>query len=308
MPITNRKLLPPTITADAAHPTWVLARTLRATPDFSDVLLDYCVTMTQPSGAAWPSNKVFVQKLRYLTCYILIGSYARWRRGEGDPPTLAALQRAAVASPRQIASFIKDLRHGNYIVAEQQESDRRHYHLRPTAALINEVARSPLAFLAASERLQPSSPPLHTAISASTERMCDWLGRSVDCYQDGDSLFAPFRTIVQLTERECGYPLMTAVLGTHYATPSGVAAGLPSLTYRALSERFQVSRQHIGNMLKEAEREGWFSVAPGGHLTEISEDLVAEFETWAAGQMAHYRLLAEMVCDCGGAAPGMMLG
>ncbi|WP_246389339.1 winged helix DNA-binding protein [Microvirga mediterraneensis] len=262
--------------------------------------------MTRPPGASWPSNKVFVQKLRYLTCYILIGSYARWQRGEGSPPTLAALQRTAVASPRQIAGFIKDLRHGGYVVAEQQESDRRRYHLRPTAALIQEVARSPLAFLAASERLEPSSRPLLAAISASPERMCDWLGRSVDCYQKDDSLFAPFRTIVQLTERECGYPLMAAILGTHYAAQRGVDAGLPSLTYRVLAERFQVSRQHIGNMLAEAERLGWFSIAAGGHLRAISEDLIAEFETWSAGQMAHFRGLAEQVCDPGGVAPKTM--
>ncbi|WP_311925207.1 MarR family transcriptional regulator [Microvirga sp. 3-52] len=264
------------------------------------------MTITQPPGASWPSNKVFVQKLRYLTCYILIGNYARWQRGEGNPPTLAALQRAAVASPRQIAGYIKDLRHGGYIVAEQQERDRRRYHLRPTAALIHEVARSPLAFLAASERLEPSSRPLVETISSSPERMCDWLGRSMDCYQDDDSLFAPFRTIVQVTERECGYPLMAAVLGAHYAAQRGLDTGLPTLTYRVLAERFQVSRQHIGNMLAEAERQGWFSIVPGGHLREISADFIAEFETWAAGQMAHYRLLAELVSSRAGTEPETM--
>jgi DNA-binding MarR family transcriptional regulator len=284
----------------------MLAKRLLKRPDFPDALLEYCVTMTQPPGASWPSNKVFVQKLRYLTCYILIGTYARWQRGEGRPPTLAALQRSAAASPRQIAGFIKDLRHGGYVVAEQQESDRRRYHLRPTAALIHEVARSPLAFLAAFEQLEPSSRSLRQIISASPERMCDWLGRSVDCYQEDDSLFAPFQTIVQLTERECGFPLMAAVLGAHYAAQRGADVDLPSLTYRALAERFQVSRQHIGNMLTEAERQGWFSIAPGGYLREISADFIAEFETWAAGQMAHYRLLAELVSSRAGTAPETM--
>ncbi|WP_245272950.1 MarR family transcriptional regulator [Microvirga lotononidis] len=259
--------------------------------------------MTQPPGASWPTSKVFAQKLRYLTCYFLIGSYARWQRGDGEPPTLAALQRAAVASPRQVAGFIKDLRHGGYLIAEQQESDRRRYLLRPTAALIHEVARSPLAFLAASERLERSSRPLVEIISSSPEQMCDWLGRSVDSYQEDDSLFAPFRAIVQITERECGYPLMAAVVGAHHATQLGTEVGLPSLTYRGLAERFQVSRQHIGNMLTEAERQGWFSIAPGGYLREIPADFIAEFETWAAGQMAHYRLLADLVSSRAGTAP-----
>jgi len=60
-------------------------------------------------------------------------------------------------------------------------------------------------------------------------------------------------------------------------------------------------------MLAEAERSGWFSIAPGGHLRAISEGSIAEFETWAAGQMAHYRWLTEPVCDHGGAAPERMV-
>ena len=306
MPDTNRKLLPPALTLNncAAHPTWVLAKKLLENQGLRQALLHYCMTMVQPPDASWPSNKVFVQKLRYLTCYVLIGNYARWKRGQGGPPTLAALQRATVASPRQTASFIRDLRHGSYVIAEQQTDDRRCYHLRPTPALINEVARSPLAFLAAFEVLEPSSRPLLDMVKAAPEHMSDWLGRSVDHYQDGDILFAPFHTIVQLTERECGYPLMAAVLGTHYAAQSKMETGLPPLTYRALAERLQVSRQHVGNMLAEAERMGWFSIAPGGRLRNISEQLVAEFEAWAVGQMAHFRLLAELVWDRGDAAPG----
>ncbi|WP_262028418.1 hypothetical protein [Microvirga sp. Mcv34] len=79
-----------------------------------------------------------------------------------------------------------------------------------------------------------------------------------------------------------------------------------SLIYRVLAERFQVSRQHIGNTLAEAERQGWFSITQGGHLRGISEDLIAEFETWAAGQMAHFRELAEQVCGRGCLAPEAM--
>ena len=62
------------------------------------------------------------------------------------------------------------------------------------------------------------------------------------------------------------------------------------LTIRALAQRFQVSPAHIGNLLGEAERRGWFSQKTA-RLT-VSEALVDEFEAWAAGQMAHYDELA----------------
>ncbi|MGY3482597.1 hypothetical protein ACVW1C_000480 [Bradyrhizobium sp. USDA 4011] len=285
-------ILYPSVRAYAATDTWTLARQLIQMRGFRAALAQYCEAMTRPPAVPWPVNKVFAQKLRYIVCFTLIGNYARWRRVGGEPPTLTALQRTAPASARQIAGFVNALRHGGYVVAERHASDRRAICLRPSSALLREIARSPLAFLDAAERILPPAAHIAADVSGDDDRLADWIRLSVERFQANDILFAPFATIVHFTEHDCGYPLLAAVMGAHYAALSPHAPPALSLTYSVLAERFQVSRQHIGNLLTEAERRGWFTVAHGGRSVAVSDELVREFETWAAGQMAHYRIIA----------------
>lgn len=276
----------------AGQKTWAYAAYLMRSPDFSQALESYCGAMVQPPGMYWPTDKVFAQKLRYLVAFVLIGHDARWRRNGGEPPTLAALQRAAPASARQIAGFVSALRHGGYVSATRDSRDRRALHLRPSMALLQEIARSPLAFLEASERLAPPPSPHADRLRMAADPLADWLGRSHDRFHAEDILFAPFPGIVRFTEHDCGYPVLSAVFGAHYAVLTGRSPPL-RLSYSALAERFRVSRQHIGNIFLEAERCGYFAVSRGGVYISIAPNFVQEFETWAAGQMAHYRLLAE---------------
>ncbi|WP_292569626.1 MarR family transcriptional regulator [Mesorhizobium sp.] len=276
--------------------TWKLAAQLIKSPRFTEALSSYCEVMTRPPEISWPVNKVFAQKLRYIVCFDLIGNYSRWRRRGAELPTLAALQRTAPASARQVASFVNALRLGGYVIAERGQ-DRRTLHLRPSSALLKEIARSPLAFLEASERIFPVPTSLVSRIGNNDELLADWLGRSVERFRSRDIYFAPFPTIVQFTEHDCGYPLLTAVMGANYASLSpGAPPALP-LTYMALAERFRVSRQHIGNLFIGAKRRGWFSVVRGGKHVVVSQDLIREFEIWAAGQMAHYRIIAGEIAN-----------
>jgi hypothetical protein len=282
---------------EAARPfaqtdTWRLAAAYMAKPGFAAALASYCGAMSQPPDMSWPANKVFAQKTRYIICYLLVGNYVRWLGGQGDPPTLAALQKLSPASPRHVAGFIKALRLGGFVLATPSGRDRRSIHLGPAPLLLSEIARSPLAFLEASERLDLPRASFAAALRENDERLCALLARSTERFIDRDMLLAPFRPIVHFTERDCGYPILTAVLGHHYATPGGIPLPVP-LTYDALAERFQVSRQHVGNIFIEAEKRGWFTIAQRGRLTFVSEDLIHQFETWAAGQMAHYRMIAE---------------
>lgn len=277
----------------AGRQPWIYAATLMRAPDFADTLEAYCCAMIRPQGMSWPTNKAFAQKLRYLVALVLIGNDARWRRGGGEPPTLAALQRAAPASARHVAGFVNALRHGRYVIATRNGDDRRTLHLRPSMGLLEEIARSPLAFLEASERLAPPPRPLADRLRAEAGALSDWLGRSHDRFHAEDLLFAPFSGIVHFTEHDCGYPVLSAVFAAHYAA---VLHGMPPpirLSYATLADRFRVSRQHIGNIFIGAERHGYFAVNHGGREISISPAFLQEFETWAAGQMAHYRLLAD---------------
>ncbi|HWK64629.1 MAG TPA: MarR family transcriptional regulator [Rhizobiaceae bacterium] len=286
---------------EAARPfaqtaTWRLASTYMAKPGFAAGLASYCGAMSQPPDMTWPANKMFAQKTRYIICYLLVGNYVRWLGGQGAPPTLATLQKLSSASPRHVAEFVKALRLGGFVLAAPSPRDRRSIHLRPAPLLLAEIARSPLAFLEASEHIDPPRAPLAACLRRSHDRLCQLLARSTERFMDGDMLLAPFRPIVHFTEKDCGYPILTAVLGHRYALSGVHGLRLPApLTYDALAERFQVSRQHIGNIFIEAEKRGWFTVAQGGRLTFVSEDLIHQFETWAAGQMAHYRAIAEEI-------------
>ncbi|WP_244607286.1 MarR family transcriptional regulator [Bosea sp. CS1GBMeth4] len=263
-------------------------------PAFADALLAYCAAMMQPPEIAWPADKFFGQKLRYLVAFALIGQDVRWRRNGGELPTLAALQRAAHASPRQVAALVAALKLGGYVIATRPAQDRRAVRLQPAMALLAEIGRSPLAFLEASERLAPPPWPLASRLRDLDTALADWLGRSYDMFVQQDVYFGCFSNIVRFTEQDCGYPVLSAVLSAHYTARAGAAAPI-SLSYGGLAERFRVSRQHIGNILSEAERRGCFSVDHGGRAVAVAPDFLLEFETWAAGQMAHYRLLAEQL-------------
>lgn len=277
----------------AETPTWRLARAYLAKEGLPAALASYCRAMTQAPNMVWPADKIFAQKTRYMICYMIIGNYVRWRRGTGEPPTLAALQKHAVASPRHVAGFIQALRLGNFVVTAPSKTDRRSVHLQPGSRLLAEIARSPLSFLDASERIDPADRSFAAALRECDERLCEVLAHSTERFIDRDILFAPFSTIVHFTERDCGYPILAAVMGHHYEASLSTDEGpMIALTYDALAERFRVSRQHVGNILIEAERRGWFTVAQGGRLMAVSGELVHEFETWAAGQMAHYRMIA----------------
>lgn len=293
-PATHADMLHHAISLHADKGPWPYAASLIRRTGFRDALRIYCAAMIQQPDMAWPTDKFFGQKLRYLVSFVLIGLDARWRRGVGEAPTLAALQRIAPASARQIAELVGALKLGGFVTASRLPADRRALRLSPSVSLLQEIGRSPLAFLEASERLDPAASPMAAKLRSDAARLLDWLGASYESFLQEDLYFAPFCNVVEFTEQDCGYPILSAVLAAHYAAGVGVAAPVP-LTYAGLAERFRVSRQHVGNIFASAERRGCFSVDRGGRGVTVSADFASEFESWAAGQMAHYRLLAERV-------------
>ena len=293
-PACNSGRLHPAVDAYAESLVWSRAGDLLRLASFRPALHAYCRTMMQPPEMAWPADKFFGQKLRYLVSYALIGQDARWRRSEGELPTLSSLQRAAHASARQVSNLVASLKLGGYVVAIRSSHDRRVVRLQPTTALFLEIARSPLTFLEASEVIDPPRRPLAARLRAEGAMLGDWLGYSYDLFVQQDLYFSPFVNIVRLTEQDCGYPVLAAVLSAHYGR--GIDNAEPVLlSYGALAERFRLSRQHIGNIFSEAEGRGCFAVDPGGRTVKVMPDFLWEFETWAAGQIALYRLIAEQV-------------
>lgn len=290
-PATRTGMLNRAIAAHADKGPWPYAASLICRSGFREALRSYCAGVIQRLELSWPADKFFGQRLRYLVSFSLIGLDARWRRGVGEAPTLAALQRIAPASARQIAELVGTLKLSSYVVSSRL-ADGRALRLSPTMTLLQEIGRSPLAFLDACERLDPAASPMAAKFGLDAAGLADWLGTSYEMFLQEDLYFAPFSNVVEFTGQDCGYPVLCAVLAAHYSALAGLAAPAP-LSYRGLAERFRVSRQHIGNILANAERRACFSVDRGGRRVTVSADFLSEFETWAAGQMAHYRLLAE---------------
>ena len=268
----------------------IRAALLRDHLRFRPALAVYCSGMAEVSPVAWPIYKLFDQLGRYLVCYMLIHNYYAWRHAGSRAPTLAALQRVAGASERQTAGFVAALKAGRFVIVDDDPTDGRQKLLRPAPAMVAEIGRSVRLFIAAMDAVDQNT-PRRAALFSDADLLGDVLRRSAAHVLANGTLLHGFPTVLYFAERDGGYPLLSAVMGAHYAaTLPGVPPAVP-LTVRALAQRFQVSPAHIGNLLGEAERQGWFSLEPAG--PSVSEALVGEFEAWAAGQMAHYEEIAD---------------
>lgn len=266
-----------------------LARQLLGHAGFRPALAVYCNLMSKPAPIEWPVYKLFDQLGRYVVCYMLIHNYYAWRRAGGPAPTLAALQRVAGASERPTAGFVAVLKAGKFVTTEANPADGRQKILRPAAHMVAEIGRSVRLFIAAADAVE-GYPSERSEIFADCDALGEVLRRSAAYTLSNGTLLHGFPTVLHFAERDCGYPLLSAVMGVHYAdTLSGAPPAVP-LGVRALAERFQVSPAHIRNLLDDAERHGWFSVGTGG--LSMGADLVVEFEQWAASQMAHFSELA----------------
>ncbi|MFG1461351.1 hypothetical protein V5F77_00500 [Xanthobacter sp. DSM 24535] len=233
---------------------------------------------------------MFDQFSRYMICYSLIHNYFFWRHGHGPAPTLAALQRAVEASPRQTAGLVASLKAGRLVIAEPAASDLRIRLLRPSAEMIGEIGRSVLAFVVAADRLDGVG-AAGDRLTGEADALGDLLYRSAAHVRTHGTLIHPFPRVLFFAMRDCGYLLLCKVMQAHYGQTVPQAAPGPHLSYRALAEALQVSPAHIGNLLGEAAREGWFVIGGRGKLEAIDPTLVEEFELWSSTQMAHYRWL-----------------
>lgn len=269
------------------------ARQLRRQPAFRPVLADYCRAMAEKAPMQWPVYKLFDQFDRYVACYLLIHNYYAWRHAGGPPPTLSLLQRFTPSSERQTAGLIAALKAGRLVLAEPDPGNRRVRHLRPAPAVIEEVGRSFRFFAAAADAAEGRPPGQAALLERQPDALGDMIRRSAAYVLAHGTLIHPFPRVLHFAKRDCGYLLLVAILGAHYAQTLPGAPPAAPLSYRALAQRFQVSPAHIGNLLGEAQQRQWFSTGAGGRLLTISATLVEEFEQWGSWQMVHCAALAE---------------
>jgi len=261
-----------------------------ADPRLSSTAAAYCREMIAPEDSDWPMLKLFNQLGRYMVSFLLIHHYQAWRHHGGPPPTLALLQTTSSISPRQTASVVAGFRAGSLVSSEPLQGQRARA-LVPLPSLTGAIVRSPLAFLRGADALEAPSRPRAPIFGADPELQNELVYRSAAFVFAHGSLLGPHPCVQYFTTRDCGYPVLTAVIAAALA-PSSDA---PSLSCRDLARRFRVSRAHIGNLMIHAARERWFGTDGRGRLTSIDQDILSSFRTWVASQMAHQAVLADAI-------------
>lgn len=276
---------------------------LRASPRFRPALARYCRQMAEKPAVAWPIYKMFDQLDRYVLSFMLIHNYYAWRLEGGRAPTLTALQAIVPSSPRHTAGFVAALKAGQFVTVEHNPADGREKWLRPAPTMVFEVGRSIGAFIACLDEIDGGSPARSRALE-DADALGGLLQRSAAFVLKNGTLIHAFPRVLHFAMRDCGYPLLAAVVGAHFSAAElqREAADI-RLSLRALADRFQVSRAHIGNLLDEAERAGWFTVRDG-RLASFSEGLLAEFQEWACWEMVHFAEMFDLVPRIAGAPRG----
>lgn len=263
-------------------------------PDFRIIMAEYCRDAIAPTEIVWPTHKMLNQAGRYRVSFMLIHNDHARRHHGGPPPTLTALQALVGTSARQTAAFVATLKAARFVTVKSDPDDARLKCLRAAPALVAKIGRSGRLFVAAMDRLADRQPALAGTL-AEPERLSELVYRSARHVLRHGMLTEPFPRILRLTNRDCGYPLLIAVVGAHYAAWVPDAPAAMPLSLRALADHLMVSRAHVGNLLQEAEAAGWFRT-DGRSLTFFDPSLLEEFELWAACQMVFYDDLAASIC------------
>ncbi|MGH1574869.1 hypothetical protein ACRAWG_34810 [Methylobacterium sp. P31] len=252
--------------------------------------------MIDPSQIVWPTHKMLNQSGRYLVSFMLIHNDYAWRNHGGPRPTLTALQAMVGSSSRQTAAFVSALKAARFVTAEPDRADARVKCLKAAPELVAEIGRSGRLFVAAMDVVAGRREGIAGRLGC-TDRSGELIRRSAAYVLRHGMLIEPFPRVLRFAERDCGYPLLTAIMSAHYAATLPGAPAAISLSLRVLAERLRVSRAHIGNLVREAEEAGWLRIADRC-LTMLAPSLVEEFEHWAACQMIFYDDLAvEIVTD-----------
>jgi hypothetical protein len=223
------------------HDFLIAAESLCRHPRFRLALARYCRQMATESPVAWPVYKLFDQLHRYVVSYMLIHNYYAWQRGKGPSPTLAVLQKVAGSSPRQTAGFVAAMKVGKFVIGEVDPTDRRVKRLKPAPAMVDEIGRSVRLFVQAVDEIEERLPARSIGLN-DPDRLGELLRRSAAFVLRNGTLIHSFPRVLHFAGRDCGYLLLAAVIGAHYADVVPGAPDAMPLSLRALARRFQVSR------------------------------------------------------------------
>ena len=189
---------------------------LRASPRFRPALARYCRQMAEKPAVAWPIYKMFDQLDRYVLSFMLIHNYYAWRLEGGRAPTLTALQAIVPSSPRHTAGFVAALKAGQFVTVEHNPADGREKWLRPAPAMVFEVGRSIGAFIACLDEIDGGS-PARSRVLEDADALGGLLQRSAAFVLKNGTLIHAFPRVLHFAMRDCGYPLLAAVVGAHFS-------------------------------------------------------------------------------------------
>jgi DNA-binding MarR family transcriptional regulator len=195
----------------------------------------------------------------------LIGYLALYLHFTGDPSkpheglTSTRLQalcaEQGVCSPGRVAAVLALMRATGYLESRRGAADRRIHRLVPTPRLIEAARQRWKVQFSAMAPLLPDAEAAPEALHR-VEFVAAFLGVFGIHFGNGLRVLAHAPELAPFTERNAGLVILFSLLCA--AVPGGGQATRPvQISVSGLSRRFGVSRIHVLELLRDAERDGF---------------------------------------------------
>jgi len=229
-------------------------------------------------------NKLLIDGSKYVIINFAVCLAAAQR--EDDPRTwltLAKLQDVVTGlqagSPGLVQKIVGRMIDSGLIVVESAPGDRRKKRLVPTEALI-EHDLDMLAALAEPCTVLGSHPAFDLAMARDRAMQAASRMFSVQAFGTAFQTLMKHPEMMMFFRRDSGYLVLLALMQSALSSPGETVSTVP---YRAIAERFGVSRAHVRNLVEDAEAAGLMrSRAPGGAGVEILPALMATHDRYFA--------------------------
>lgn len=241
-------------------------------------------------------TRLLLEAGRYVTFGNIMCMHARYDEADRSTwPTTGLLKESmrqfGVSSPRRVEALIARLVDSGFLEMVPSPQDRRVRILTPTGRMIDQD----LDWLAAHYL------PLHVlfpdpgyapivrrdrALQMAQRLACmDFLGH-------GANILAGNPGIMLFLGRDAGVMILIKLIQMTHAAKDDSQTGLP---YSDIGARFGVSRTHVREVLREAERAGFVQLSGrGGQLVQLTPAVMQVFDRFTADSMSGHDLMFQI--------------
>lgn len=201
-------------------------------------------------------NKIFGKSLQSHAAGLLAILHCRAQLGEGEAPTLSALQQHMGRS-RTLASFIGLLKLAGYVRAAEAPGDRREKRLEPSDLLLDGLKTWLSHHLACAEAagMPLPSPGLDLRLRAEPAYALCFIAETHDMVRLTREALAGEGPWPWFDRFDCGDRLALVLLKGHYV--QGMDDVWQPFAARHAAAQLGISHSHVRNVINRAEEAGW---------------------------------------------------